>query len=174
MKVSIEKINRKDTDKIDLNFCEKIDTISYCDEIYKLVSPVNLKGKVSKTNKGLYLDIDVNFTIVDNCSRCLKEVEIPLEYSIQGFLVKEEDYDEDEFEEFDPFIFDGEEIDLIDIIEQTLDFNVPHKVLCSENCKGLCQVCGANLNEEECSCSEITNDEEYIDPRFAKLKDLFN
>ncbi len=33
---------------------------------------------------------------------------------------------------------------------------------------------GANLNEEECSCSEITNDEEYIDPRFAKLKDLFN
>ncbi|MDL0173627.1 DUF177 domain-containing protein, partial [Clostridioides difficile] len=141
---------------------------------YKLVSPVNLKGKVSKTNKGLYLDIDVNFTIVDNCSRCLKEVEIPLEYSIQGFLVKEEDYDEDEFEEFDPFIFDGEEIDLIDIIEQTLDFNVPHKVLCSENCKGLCQVCGANLNEEECSCSEITNDEEYIDPRFAKLKDLFN
>ncbi|MGO0916599.1 DUF177 domain-containing protein, partial [Clostridioides difficile] len=41
-----------------------------------------------------------------------------------------------------------EEIDLIDIIEQTLDFNVPHKVLCSENCKGLCQVCGANLNEE--------------------------
>ncbi len=68
-----------------MNFCEKIDTISYCDEIYKLVSPVNLKGKVSKTNKGLYLDIDVNFTIVDNCSRCLKEVEIPLEYSIQGF-----------------------------------------------------------------------------------------
>lgn len=82
MKVSIEKINRKEIDKIDLNFCEKIDIISYCDEIYKLVLFVNLKGKVLKINKGLYLDIDVNFIIVDNCLRCFKEVEILLEYFI--------------------------------------------------------------------------------------------
>ena len=59
------------------------------------------------------------------------------------------------------------------IIEQTLDFNLPQKVLCDEDCKGLCPKCGANLNKETCSCSETASDEDYIDPRFAKLKDLF-
>ena len=59
------------------------------------------------------------------------------------------------------------------IIEQTLDFNLPHKVLCNEDCEGLCPECGANLNKETCSCSETASDEDFIDPRFAKLKDLF-
>ena len=99
-------------------------------------------------------------------------MEVPIEYSIQGFLVKE-DFDEDEFEDEDALIFNGQEIDLVDIIEQTLDFKIPASVLCKEDCKGLCQGCGANLNIEACSCNESANDEEIIDPRFAKLKDIF-
>lgn len=133
---------------------------------------INIEGKVSNTNKGLYLDVDVDFTLVDNCSRCLDEVEVPIEYSIQGFLVKE-GFDEDEFEDDDAIIFDGQELDLVDIIEQTLDFKIPASVLCKEDCKGLCQGGGANLNIEACSCNESANDEEIIDPRFAKLKDIF-
>ena len=153
-------------------FSQKIDTINYCNNNYKLSSPINIEGKVSNTNKGLYLDVDVDFTLVDNCSRCLDEVEVPIEYSIQGFLVKE-GFDEDEFEDDDAIIFDGQELDLVDIIEQTLDFKIPASVLCKEDCKGLCQGCGANLNIEACSCNESANDEEIIDPRFAKLKDIF-
>lgn len=173
MKISLDKLNRRETDKIDLSFSEKIDTISYCDKNYELASPVNIIGKISNTNKGLYLKVDVDFTILDQCSRCLKQVEVPLEYSIEGFLVKEENYDEDEFEDFDAFIIDDQEIDVIEIIGQTLEFNAPSSSLCNEECKGLCQGCGANLNYEECSCCENTNDEENIDPRFAKLKDIF-
>ena len=80
---------------------------------------------------------------------------------------------EDEFEDDDAIIFDGQELDFVDIIEQTLDFKIPASVLCKEDCKGLCQGCGANLNIEACSCNESANDEEIIDPRFAKLKDIF-
>ena len=145
MKISLDKLIRRETNKLDLNFSQKIDTINYCNNNYKLSSPINIEGKVSNTNKGLYLDVDVDFTLVDNCSRCLDEVEVPIEYSI----------------------------DLVDIIEQTLDFKIPASVLCKEDCKGLCQGCGANLNIEACSCNEIANDEEIIDPRFAKLKDIF-
>ena len=172
MKISLDRLIRRETDKLDLNFSQKIDTINYCDSIYKLTSPINVNGKVSNTNKGLYLDIDVDFTILDNCARCLDEVEVPIEYSIEGFLVKE-GFDEDEFEEDDAFIYDGQELNLVDIIEQTLDFNIPARILCNEDCQGLCHECGANLNKQECSCSEDANDEEIIDPRFAKLKDLF-
>lgn len=172
MQINLDKLIRREIDKIDLNFSQKIDTINYCDNSYKLASPINVNGKVSNTNKGLYLDVDVDFTILDNCARCLDEVEVPIEYSIKGFLVKE-GFDEDEFEEDDAFIYDGQELKLVDIIEQTLDFNIPARILCNDNCKGLCQKCGANLNKQECSCSEIANDEEIIDPRFAKLKDIF-
>ena len=172
MQINLDKLIRREIDKIDLNFSQKIDTINYCDNSYKLTSPINVNGKVSNTNKGLYLDIDVDFTILDNCARCLDEVEVPIEYSIEGFLVKE-GFDEDEFEEDDAFIYDGQELNLTDIIEQTLDFNIPARILCNEDCQGLCHECGANLNKQECSCSENANDEEIIDPRFAKLKDLF-
>ncbi|MGL5315999.1 MAG: YceD family protein [Peptostreptococcaceae bacterium] len=172
MQINLDKLTRREIDKIDLNFSQKIDTINYCENSYKLASPVNVDGKVSSTNKGLYLDVDVNFTIIDNCARCLGEVEVPIEYSIKGFLVKE-DYDENDFEEDDAFIYDGQDLELVDIIEQTLDFNMPARILCSEDCRGLCQGCGANLNKQKCSCSEIANDEEIIDPRFAKLKDIF-
>ena len=137
MQINLDKLIRREIDKIDLNFSQKIDTINYCDNSYKLTSPINVNGKVSNTNKGLYLDIDVDFTILDNCARCLDEVEVPIEYSIEGFLVKE-GFDEDEFEEDDAFIYDGQELNLIDIIEQTLDFNIPARILCSDDCEGLC------------------------------------
>ena len=172
MKISLDKINRKETDKIDLNFSEKIDTINYCSNSYKLTSPINFNGKISKTNKGLYLDVNVSFTYLEACSRCLKDVEVPVEYFIQGFLVKE-DFDENNFEDDDTFVYDGQNVDIVEMIEQTLDFNIPLQVLCDEDCMGLCHVCGANLNTEECSCNETANDEEIIDPRFAKLKDIF-
>ena len=172
MKISLDKLIRRETNKLDLNFSQKIDTINYCNNNYKLSSPINIEGKVSNTNKGLYLDVDVDFTLVDNCSRCLDEVEVPIEYSIQGFLVKE-GFDEDEFEDDDAIIFDGQELDLVDIIEQTLDFKIPASVLCKEDFKGVCLGCGAKLNIYACSFNECANDEEIIDPRFAKLKDIF-
>ena len=156
MIISLDKLNRKETDKIDLNFSQKIDTINYCENTYKIASPLNLIGKISR----------------NNCARCLDEVKVPIEYAIEGFLVKA-DFDEDEFEDYDAFIIDGDEVNLLDIIGQTLIFNLPGQSLCKEDCKGLCQGCGANLNRETCACSQIANDEDEIDPRFAKLKDLF-
>ena len=145
MIISLNELNKRETGKIDLNFSQKIDNISYCDNTYKLA----------------------------NCSRCLEPVEVPMSYTIDGFLVSE-DFDEDSFEDYDAFIIDTDEVDLVKIIEQTLDFNLPQKVLCDEDCKGLCPKCGANLNKETCSCSETASDEDdNIDPRFAKLKDLF-
>lgn len=169
MIISLDKLIRKEIDKLDLSFLENVDTIRNGE--YKLSSPLKVEGKISNTNKGLYLDIEVEFTFVDNCSRCLKEVQVPIKYSVQGFLVKD-NFDEEDFEE-DIFVFNGFELDIMDIIEQTIDFEIPLKVLCSEDCKGLCQYCGTNLNIEKCSCNEVANDEDIIDPRFAKLKDIF-
>ena len=50
MIISLDKLNRRESDKIDLNFSQKIDTINYCDSTYKLTSPINVEGKITKNN----------------------------------------------------------------------------------------------------------------------------
>ena len=65
-------------------------------------------------------------------------------------------------------LFDGQELDLVDIIEQTLDFKIPASVLCKEDCKGLCPVCGQNLNTKSCDCEDTG-----LDPRMSVVRDLF-
>ena len=65
--------------------------------------------------------------------------------------------------------FDGEEIDLTELIRDTLIINEPSQVLCQDDCKGLCVHCGANLNVSPCSCESFV-----VDPRFAELRALLD
>ena len=63
--------------------------------------------------------------------------------------------------------FDGEEIDLTELIRDTLIINEPSQVLCQDDCKGLCVQCGANQNVSPCSCESFV-----VDPRLALLRTL--
>ena len=98
-----------------------------------------------------------------DCSRCLNTTE---------------HYRKDFFEEIfsdcrdaadDVNSFDGEEIDLTELIRDTLIINEPSQVLCQDDCKGLCVHCGANLNVSPCSCESFV-----VDPRFAELRALLD
>ncbi len=59
-------------------------------------------------------------------------------------------------------------IDIHHLILEEIYLDIPMKPLCKPNCKGLCPVCGKNLNKEVCHCKEYKN----IDPRFELLKEL--
>ncbi len=98
-----------------------------------------------------------------DCSRCLNTTE---------------HYRKDFFEEIfrdcrdaadDVNSFDGEEIDLTELIRDTLIINESSQVLCQDDCKGLCVHCGANLNVSPCSCESFV-----VDPRFAELRALLD
>jgi uncharacterized protein len=106
------------------------------------------------------------------CSRCLEPVK---DHTVIRFSevfkrpAPDEERDEDMEEEENDFIeVNGERLDLKPYVEEALQLFVPFAPLCSNDCKGLCQTCGQNLNEHKCSCSN-----EKIDVRFAALKDLF-
>jgi len=64
-------------------------------------------------------------------------------------------------------VFDGEAIDVDEIVKEQIVLAVPTRMLCREDCKGICPECGADRNKGDCNCA--TND---IDPRWAALKDL--
>jgi uncharacterized protein len=62
---------------------------------------------------------------------------------------------------------DNDNIDLSVLLREDILLELPSKVLCKTNCKGICAVCGKNLNDGSCSCNK-----HMIDPRLEKLKEL--
>jgi uncharacterized protein len=116
------------------------------------------------------------------CSRCLGVARIPVAESIAvTFLPKNAmpaDKDEElapgeeeaasfEEDDVDVYPYDGEEVDLEPLLREQLILAVPFAPLCRPDCKGLCPVCGTDLNRETCACDRRT-----VDPRLAALKDL--
>lgn len=101
------------------------------------------------------------------CTRCLEPVYVKNgvsfkeTYGVHSYVHDEEEIDDD------IFYCDGVEIDLTNLIRDTLIINEPNQVLCQEDCKGLCVHCGTNLNVSHCTCDSFV-----VDPRLAVLKTL--
>ncbi len=92
-----------------------------------------------------------------SCDRCLEMVEYPLDEAVSIFLVDvlqapEEEEIELSKENLKYEFFDGQIIEVDRLIAEQIFLAVPVKVLCSASCKGLCPVCGANLNKVQCGC----------------------
>ena len=64
-------------------------------------------------------------------------------------------------------LFDGEAIDLDQLVREEILLATPAQVFCREDCQGLCPVCGSDKNIAECACEP-----QQVDARWEKLKDL--
>ena len=85
------------------------------------------------------------------CARCLRPVAVPLRVEMDERFSRRPDDAEDEDEGETRAIVDSC-IDLTDCARELLILELPMRVLCSEDCKGLCPVCGADRNEVSCAC----------------------
>jgi len=99
------------------------------------------------------------------CVRCLDDVE----YSIRSRF--DEVFSKNVMEDDDGYVYKGETLSLDKMIYDDIILSIPQQVLCSEDCRGLCQNCGANLNRGDCGCGGKVPDDDS-NP-FSKLKDLF-
>ena len=100
------------------------------------------------------------------CDRCLKEVQQPvdLQFEIEVYTPDTE-VEEADYQEF----MEQYSLDVEGLISNEILMSLPAKVVCKEDCKGICFKCGKNLNEGECGCST-----KEIDPRLAKLMELLD
>ena len=114
---------------------------------YSFASPVNFIGRVFNRAGVVYLEYNVNFTLSASCDRCLKEFETEYSFDFSHIVVPVINNDNDEY-----IVADGECIELNEIAFTDLLLQLPSKNLCKEDCKGLCMVCGCDLNESECNC----------------------
>ena len=103
------------------------------------------------------------------CSRCLGSYEYKVSVNIDlAFCSEPEASDENEVaaSEMNTGFLSGDELDLAEVVAEQILLNVPMKPLCSDECKGLCPKCGADLNEKDCGC-----DRSYVNPQFQALQD---
>lgn len=131
-----------------------------------LSSNLNFDLHLTKILKEVTVRGKVWFSIETRCARCLKEVDLVLTPEVILTLFPEHiPHEEDEDIGFETYT--GDEIDLGSYLRETVAMSLPVKVLCQENCKGLCPHCGADLNLGACSCKD-----DWVDPRFAALRNL--
>lgn len=131
-----------------------------------VTEPVKASGTVRNTAGVLVMKGMITTCIHGICDRCAAEFDRDLEIPIDAVLVTELANEENEDEWV--FTLEGDSADLEDIVRTVFVLNMDSKLLCSDDCKGLCCRCGKNLNEGSCSC------EKEIDPRLAALKQLLN
>ena len=114
---------------------------------YTFGSPVSINGRVYNRAGVVYLEYSVDFTLNIICDRCLKELEREYHFDFDHMVVPSINGENDDY-----IVADGESIDLNEIALTDLLLQLPTKNLCKDDCKGLCMVCGQDLNLGECDC----------------------
>ena len=131
---------------------------------YPISEPVVAEGTVRNTAGVLVMKGMIHTTIHGTCDRCANDFDRYMETPIDAVLVTELANEENEDEWVFPL--EGDSADLEDIIRTIFVLNLDSKLLCKDDCAGLCCRCGKNLNDGPCNCQK------ELDPRFAALRQL--
>jgi len=164
MKVQISDIiSGKDRNKkIDYKFQipqfdfegDKIRSAGFCEVV----------GIISSNSDILIFNAEIKVDLEMICSRCLDTFIYPIDIDIEErFTTNSKSEDDEAIVVFDDVL------DITEIVETSIISTLPIKRVCKEDCKGLCQECGCNLNSNTCSCNK-----EDVDIRFESLRGLFD
>ncbi len=142
------------------------------DEDFGVVAPVSLAFDIFKDKQAFRLVGRVRTVLELRCSRCLEPFTVAVD---QEFDLRYQPHaansgeGEREIEEDDltTAFYDNDEIDLGHLMHEQFVLSLPMKPLCEDACKGLCPVCGTNLNHGRCDCKPV-----WDDPRLAALREL--
>lgn len=136
--------------------------------------PIISKSPISFTientgDRKVHIEGREDLEILIPCSRCLEDVKT----SFQLRFEKDLDLSQTEAQAIEALdehnYLDGYNLDVDKLVYGEILLNWPMKVLCKEDCKGICSTCGTNLNLGTCNC-----DSTDFDPRMAKIRDIFS
>ena len=152
---------------------------------FKPGGPTQLKARFDLIGDKLLLKGEVPLKVLAPCRRCLADValEVPVHFMLnlvprakgadeaeeknEGEHEGHEGENTFEAETADEETYEGRQIDLGAIAREQILLALPMDTLCKDDCKGLCTVCGQDLNHKECGCQRKVSD-----PRWAALKNI--
>lgn len=142
---------------------ERIEDVTEYPAVVEFAEPVKIEGTLRNQDDVFVLEAKGAAVVTMQCDRCLSPVRKELCFEIKERFAHTGREDEE------TETFAGDQIDLADYVKRGIIGELPMKLLCREDCKGLCPVCGKDLNEGDCTCDTTERD-----PRFESLRALFN
>ncbi|MEP7336302.1 MAG: DUF177 domain-containing protein [Acidobacteriota bacterium] len=165
---------RMPTDGLSFHHQYASDELDLSERDFELQSPPMIIGRVERVGMDMRVRGELKSKVIAICDRCLNEVVIPIEAPFDLIYLPEDPAagksGETELHnrDLDLAVYENDQINLDDLVLEQLELNLPIRVLCREDCRGLCSECGTDLNLEECRCQKP------IDPRWQSLADLKN
>ncbi|HEV8429777.1 MAG TPA: DUF177 domain-containing protein [Pyrinomonadaceae bacterium] len=169
MRIELENL---EGGKGDFAHAYKPEDLNPVDERISLTEPATITGKIRLAGKEVFVNGHFETRAQVECDRCLQPVETPVNTDFALEYIPGSEYEsgspaELTDAEMSVSVFDGEAIDVDEIVKEQILLAVPTRMLCREDCKGICPECGTNRNTGDCNCTT-----EDIDPRWAALKNL--
>lgn len=131
-------------------------------------SPMKVKGDITNTAGYMRMCLDMSVDYTAQCARCLSPISGTFTLDLEKTVAPRNllgDLDEDKLDDY-AIIEDGF-LDMDEQLRAQIEMEFPARFLCHDDCRGLCQRCGKNLNEGECDCPK-----KEIDPRLLPLQKL--
>lgn len=145
------------------------------DEGGRLVSDAEVQGSASRKGEEVRVRGSIKTEVELLCDRCAAPVRTPLEVEFDArFIPRAAAADETEnvellADDLGLATYEGDAVDVDELVREQIVLALPLRNLCREDCKGLCAKCGADLNAGQCSCEQVERD-----PRWAALADWKN
>lgn len=169
MRIELEKL---ETGSGQFAHVFEVGELSLEDDRARLTGPAEVRGSARRDDGRVRLRGNVSAQVELECDRCLQPMSVPVAASFDVDYVPAGNYEAEQFaklqdDDLGLSVFDGEAIDLDDLVREQVILSLPARALCREECKGLCSVCGIDKNLKDCECESRPGD-----PRWAALNDL--
>ncbi len=162
MKLDLRQLARKPGETLPFNYELDMTDLEW-NGGKPVAAPIHVEGEVRNMAGALLLTAQLTAKLSLVCDRCMKPFDRVKTVEFETLLASElENGENDEIVLLDK----DEQLDLDELMGEVFILNLDTKNLCSEDCKGICPGCGADLNKEACRCKR------EIDPRLAKLAQL--
>jgi uncharacterized protein len=140
--------------------------LSLDDDEVELVAPADVSGRVRRDGREVELTGQLRAEVVTGCNRCLQPVNLPIgaefkERFVPAVSWRDEPQHKLQEEDLNLAVFDGEGIELDDLVREEILLAMPAHVLCRDDCQGLCPVCGIDRNRVSCQCETTETDSRW-------------
>lgn len=155
-----------------------LDEASYVLGQHEFALPGGIDYDLALTNagEGILVTGMIRCHVVGTCDRCLEDAEFDIAGEVDEYYLFEEPEDEKDDESDDDLdyalVLPDDTLDLAEALDTSLIMETPFVVLCKPDCKGLCPVCGENLNEVDCGHAAQVEESRRPASPFAALADL--
>lgn len=166
MKVCADTAYKAFGKAVSFEFKRRMEPIKFSGMLVHMTEPVVVQGVYKEESSDIQVQGKLKTVVLRNCDRCTNDFESSVELEFCEIFYKGE-HDEDR----EGYAFQGDWIDLTEMIESLIVMSLPIQSLCKADCQGLCSICGCDLNISKCDCQTV-QPEGSVHSEFSKLKAL--